>query len=35
MATYRLLPEARYPDGADDVASFIEWIKDNISDYGG
>ncbi|SPO06271.1 uncharacterized protein DNG_08960 [Cephalotrichum gorgonifer] len=35
LATYRLLPEARYPDGADDVARAVEWIKGTIADYGG
>tara|TARA_S200000501_G_scaffold351121_1_gene368723 strand:- start:334 stop:1266 length:933 start_codon:yes stop_codon:yes gene_type:complete len=34
-ATYRLAPEARWPDGAFDVASTLSWTKKNIGAYGG
>jgi triacylglycerol lipase len=33
--TYRLAPEHTWPCGAQDVASAIAWIRDNIADYGG
>jgi acetyl esterase/lipase len=33
--TYRLAPEHTWPSGAQDVASAIAWIRDNIADYGG
>jgi acetyl esterase/lipase/ferredoxin len=32
---YRLAPEAAYPGGAEDVAGAIEWIKENVWEYGG
>ena len=35
LGTYRLLPEARFPDGMDDVTSALRWIKANIHEYGG
>ena len=34
-ANYRLAPEAKFPDGATDLRMIIEWVKENISDYGG
>lgn len=34
-ATYRLAPEATWPDGANDVAAAVQWVSDNISEYGG
>lgn len=34
-ATYRLAPEAKWPDGANDVGAAVAWVKANISDYGG
>ena len=33
--TYRLAPEHTWPSGAQDVASAVAWIRDNIADYGG
>lgn len=33
--TYRLAPEHTWPCGAQDVASAVAWIRDNIADYGG
>lgn len=35
LATYRLLPEARFPNGADDVAACLTWVSSNIARYGG
>lgn len=32
---YRLAPEAAYPGGADDVASVMEWLARNATNYGG
>ncbi len=34
-ATYRLVPDAKWPDGANDVGDAVAWVKDNIADYGG
>jgi len=34
-ATYRLAPEARWPDGAVDVGGALDWARENISAYGG
>ena len=34
-ATYRLVPDAQWPDGANDVGDAVAWVKDNIADYGG
>jgi pimeloyl-ACP methyl ester carboxylesterase len=34
-ATYRLAPEAQWPDGANDVAATVQWVHENISQYGG
>lgn len=35
LATYRLLPTARYPQGAEDVASAIGWLAANVAHHGG
>ncbi|KAE8323077.1 Alpha/Beta hydrolase protein [Aspergillus sergii] len=35
LGTYRLLPEARFPDGMDDVTSALRWTKANIHEFGG
>jgi len=35
LATYRLLPEARYPSGAEDVAQALKWLHDNVGRFGG
>ena len=32
---FRLAPEAPYPGGADDLASSVAWVKNNIAQYGG
>lgn len=34
-ATYRLAPEATWPDGAVDVGMVLDWARENISAYGG
>ena len=34
-ATYRLAPEAKFPDGAQDVGAAVAWAKDHIGEYGG
>jgi triacylglycerol lipase len=34
-ATYRLAPEIKWPEGANDVGAAVQWLKDNISEYGG
>jgi pimeloyl-ACP methyl ester carboxylesterase len=34
-ATYRLAPEAKWPAGSRDVARAVNWVRNNIRDYGG
>lgn len=34
-ATYRLIPNAKYPNGAEDVAAMVRWAKANVSKHGG
>ena len=34
-ATYRLAPEIKWPEGANDVGAAVQWVKENISEYGG
>jgi acetyl esterase/lipase len=33
--TYRLAPGHRWPAGAEDVARAVQWVRDNITAYGG
>jgi triacylglycerol lipase len=33
--TYRLAPEAKWPAGSQDVARAVDWVRNNIGDYGG
>jgi alpha/beta hydrolase fold len=33
--TYRLAPGHSWPAGAQDVAAAVQWVRDNIADYGG
>jgi hypothetical protein len=33
--TYRLAPEHTWPSGADDVAAAVQWLRQNITRYGG
>ena len=35
MPNYRLAPENKYPDFAQDLAAMVRWVKDNIAEYGG
>ncbi|WP_048710852.1 alpha/beta hydrolase, partial [Microvirga massiliensis] len=34
-ATYRLAPSATWPAAAEDVRSLVQWLKENIAQYGG
>lgn len=33
--TYRLAPEVKWPAGANDIGAAMQWINDNIEEYGG
>ncbi len=33
--TYRLAPQSAWPAGSDDVASAVQWLRENISAHGG
>ena len=33
--TYRLAPQAPWPAGAEDVATAVRWVRDNIGEHGG
>ena len=33
--TYRLAPEINWPEGANDIAAAIQWVSENIEQYGG
>jgi acetyl esterase/lipase len=33
--TYRLAPDHTWPAGAQDVAAAVDWVRQNIADYGG
>lgn len=35
LSTYRLLPEARYPSGAEDVTLALQYVQHNIGCHGG
>ena len=35
VANFRLLPDAKWPSGADDVRLVIDWVKKNIGEHGG
>lgn len=35
LATYRLLPEARYPSGGRDTAQALRWVQDHATEYRG
>lgn len=32
---YRLAPEFQWPSGIEDLTSMLNWVKENIADYGG
>ena len=34
-ANYRLVPDAKFPDGAEDIRLILEWVRDNVAEYGG
>jgi acetyl esterase len=34
-ADYRLAPEAKWPNGAEDLRSIIQWVKENVAEFGG
>ena len=34
-ATYRLAPEAVWPNGAEDIGAAVNWVRENIAAYGG
>jgi triacylglycerol lipase len=33
--TYRLAPAHKFPSGAEDLALLVQWLRDNIAQYGG
>ncbi len=35
VMNYRLLPDARWPSGGEDVAAAVEWLVANVADSGG
>lgn len=35
VMNYRLAPDNIWPAGAQDVVQAVEWLRDNVSDYGG
>ncbi|KAF8855205.1 alpha/beta-hydrolase [Acephala macrosclerotiorum] len=35
LATYRVIPEAKYPSGAEDVSLALKWTKENVKTRGG
>jgi acetyl esterase len=35
LATYRLIPEAQYPSGAEDISLALKWLKENVTTHGG
>ena len=32
---YRLAPEAKWPEGARDIAAAVTWLRDHVAEYGG
>ena len=34
-ATYRLVPQVKFPGGAEDVAGVVRWVRANAARYGG
>jgi acetyl esterase len=34
-ANYRLVPDAKWPSGAEDIRMLLEWVRENIEPYGG
>lgn len=35
VTDYRLIPEARYPSGGEDITQAVKWAIENIGKYGG
>ncbi|KAI9877245.1 MAG: hypothetical protein M1823_007135, partial [Watsoniomyces obsoletus] len=35
VADYRLVPQARFPSGGEDLALAIEWVRSNVKELGG
>ncbi|CZR58654.1 uncharacterized protein PAC_08546 [Phialocephala subalpina] len=35
LATYRVIPEAKYPSGAEDVSLALKWVKESVETQGG
>jgi triacylglycerol lipase len=33
--TYRLAPAHKFPSGAEDLALLVQWLRDNVAQYGG
>jgi acetyl esterase/lipase len=33
--TYRLAPASKFPSGPEDLAAAVQWLRDNIAQYGG
>lgn len=33
--TYRLAPAHKFPSGAEDLAALVQWLRDNVAQYGG
>ena len=33
--TYRLAPANKFPSGAEDIAAAVQWLRDNVGQYGG
>src|SRR5205085_9768993 len=33
--TYRLAPAQKFPSGAEDLALLVQWLRDNVAQYGG
>ena len=34
-ANYRLVPEAKWPSGAEDIRMLLAWVRENVERYGG
>lgn len=35
VMNYRLLPDARWPEGGEDVCAAVEWLRDHATEFGG
>ena len=34
-ANYRLVPDVKWPGGPDDIRAVLQWLRENIAEYGG